>query len=127
MEYPGGLVIKNSSTMFRTRSGQVPLRTTDAGKTWIPLNSLAPIASVGFAMDLSWSGKTMIVHGFDAANIKQGKKGTFVWRSTDDGDTFVDETADMITNRPSSGQWFGGKYYISSSGQGIMAKAFEQE
>jgi len=78
-------------------------------------------------MDLSWTGKTMIVHGFDATRIKQGKKGAFVWRSTDDGDTFVDETDDMITNHPASGQWFGSKYYISSSGQGIMAKAFEQD
>mgnify|MGYP004200894801 FL=1 len=48
-----------------------------------------------------------------------------MWRSTDDGDTFVDETDDVITNHPSGGSWFEGKYYLTSSGQGIMAKTFE--
>ena len=58
-------------------------------------------------------------------SIAQGRKAPFVWRSTDDGDTFVDETDDVITNHPSGGSWFEGKYYLTSSGQGIMAKTFE--
>ena len=121
----GGLVIKDSSTMFLLRKSLVPLRTRDGGKTWSPLDSFTPIASVGFAFDMSWSGKTIVVHGLDTANIAKGKKAVFVWRSTDDGDTFVDETDDVITNHPAGGYWFDGTFYLTSSGQGIMAKEFE--
>ena len=67
----------------------------------------------------------MVVHGMDLTKIAQKQKAVFVWRSTDDGDTFVDETDDIITNHPSGGHWYEGTYYISSSGQGIMAKVFE--
>ena len=103
----------------------VPLRTKDGGKTWSPLHSFDAIAAVGFAFDLSWTGNTIVVHGLDSTAIAQGRKAPFVWRSTDDGDTFVDETDDVITNHPSGGSWFEGKYYLTSSGQGIMAKTFE--
>ena len=64
------LVIKDSSTMFLLRrGGQVPLRTKDAGKTWDPLHSFTPVAAAGFSMDLSWSGKTMVVHGVVTQNV----------------------------------------------------------
>ena len=120
-----GLVIKDASTMFVLRSKTVPLRTKDGGKTWSALHSFDAIAAVGFAFDLSWTGNTIVVHGLDTTAIAQGSKAPFVWRSTDDGDTFVDETDDVITNHPSGGSWFEGKYYLTSSGQGIMAKTFE--
>jgi hypothetical protein len=59
-------VIKDEHVMFVLRSSSmVPLRTRDAGKTWAPLDSFAPIASVGFAFDMSWSGQTIVVHGLD--------------------------------------------------------------
>ncbi len=137
--YPvSGLKIRDSQTMFLFRKAQVPLRTRDAGKSWSPLNSLEPLASVGFAFDLSWTGKTIVVHGcrygstrsgcvVDPAEIAQGNKAIFVWRSTDEGDTFVDETDDMISNHPAGGHWYDGTFYISSSGQGILAKVFEEE
>ena len=120
-----GLVIKDASTMFVLRSKMVPLRTKDGGKTWSALHSFDAIAAVGFAFDMSWTGNTIVVHGLDTTAIAQGRKAPFVWRSTDDGDTFVDETDDVITNHPSGGSWFEGKYYLTSSGQGIMAKTFE--
>ena len=120
-----GLVIKDASTMFVLRSKMVPLRTKDGGKSWSPLHSFDAIAAVGFAFDMSWTGNTIVVHGLDSTAIAQGRKAPFVWRSTDDGDTFVDETDDVITNHPSGGSWFEGKYYLTSSGQGIMAKTFE--
>ena len=101
-------------------------------------NGLEPLASVGFAFDLSWTGKTIVVHGcrygstrsgcvVDPAESAQGNKAIFVWRSTDEGDTFVDETDDMISNHPAGGHWYDGTFYISSSGQGILAKVFEEE
>ena len=120
-----GLVIKDASTMFVLRSKMVPLRTKDGGKSWSALHSFDAIAAVGFAFDMSWTGNTIVVHGLDTTAIAQGRKAPFVWRSTDDGDTFVDETDDVITNHPSGGSWFEGKYYLTSSGQGIMAKTFE--
>ena len=63
----------------------------------------------------------------DPAESAQGNKAIFVWRSTDEGDTFVDETDDMISNHPAGGHWYDGTFYISSSGQGILAKVFEEE
>ena len=98
-----GLVIKDASTMFVLRSKMVPLRTKDGGKTWSALHSFDAIAAVGFAFDMSWTGNTIVVHGLDTTAIAQGRKAPFVWRSTDDGDTFVDETDDVITNHPSGG------------------------
>ena len=120
-----GLAIKDESTMFVLRTGLVPLRTRDGGKSWGPLDWFAPLASVGFAFDLSWSGKTIIVHGFDQTKIAQGKKAVFVWRSTDDGDSFIDETDDVVSNHIAGGYWYDDTYYLTSSGQGIMAKKFE--
>ena len=120
-----GLVIKDATTMFVLRSQMVPLRTRDGGKSWSELHSFDAIATIGFAFDMSWSGNTIIVHGLDKAAIAQGRRAPFVWRSTDDCDTFIDETDDVITNHPAGGSWFEGKYYITSSGQGIMAKTFE--
>ena len=119
------LVIKDESTMFVLRKGLVPLRTRDAGKSWIALDSFAPIASTGFAFDLSWSGKTIMVHGFDQTKIAQGIKAVFVWRSIDGGDTFIDETDDVVSNHIAGGYWYDDTFYLTSSGQGIMAKVFE--
>jgi len=121
----GRLIIKDEQTMFVLRKGAVPLRTRDGGGSWRPLTSFAPIASVGFAFDLSWSGKTIMVHGVDQAKIAQDKKAVFVWRSTDDGESFVDETDDVVSTHIASGYWYDDTFYLTSSGQGIMAKVFE--
>lgn len=126
VDYPiSGLLVKDSQTMFVTRREQVPMRTRDGGRTWRALESFAPIATAGFGMDLSWTGRTMMVHGVDMSKIAKGQRAVFVWRTTDDGETFVDETDDLITIHPAGGHWFNGKYYISSSGQGILAKQLE--
>ena len=103
----------------------MPLRTRDGGKSWSALDSFAPLVNVSYSFDLSWSGKTIIVHGFDQTKIAQGKKAVFVWRSTDDGDSFVDETDDVVSNHIAGGYWYDDTYYLTSSGQGIMAKKFE--
>ena len=52
--------------------------------------------------------------------------GVGCWWS-DDGDSFVDETDDIVTNHPAGGYWYEGTFYLTSSGQGILAKVFEQE
>lgn len=113
---------------FLTRKGDVPLRSRDGGKTWAPLPAFAPIAAAGYGLDISWSGKTIVVHGVNKTNIRATppRKAVFVWRSTDDGDSFVDETDDVVTIHPAGGHWFKGTYYLSSSGQGIVAKEFEE-
>jgi hypothetical protein len=41
------------------------------------------------------------------------------------GYRFVDETDDVITNHPAGGYWFDRTFYLTSSGQGIMAKVLE--
>ena len=69
------LVIKDSKTMFMMRSGQVPLRTQDGGSTWKPLTSTAALFKGGatFSASLSWSGKTLVVHGSDRSAIGRSK------------------------------------------------------
>merc|ERR1712224_526549 len=94
-----GLIIKDSSTMFMLRNGAVPLRTKDGGKSWHELDKTAPLFAHGATMDgsLSWSGKTLVLHGTDLSAIGRQAYGTAVWKSTDDGDSWVDETGDLVT------------------------------
>ena len=58
----------------------------------------------------------------------------FIWRSTDDGDTWTDETGDYTSMSGGIAQWYGGTtgsgdnmLYISSLGQGISAKTFKED
>ena len=45
-----------------------------------------------------------------------------VWRSMDDGDTWIDETDDLVTLSVNSGTWFGEDFYLTTSGEGILVK-----
>jgi hypothetical protein len=45
-----------------------------------------------------------------------------VWKSTDDGETWVDETGDLVTISPGSGVWYDTDFYLVSSGEGITVK-----
>ena len=49
-----------------------------------------------------------------------------VWISTDDGDTWVDESGDYTATNGGLAQWYGQSLFISSMGQGIAAKVFEE-
>jgi photosystem II stability/assembly factor-like uncharacterized protein len=93
------LLIKSSTTMFLLRSGAVPLRTTDSGATWTELSKSAPLFKYGATFDgsLSWSGKTLVLSGSDNSAISRGEFGTAVWKSTNDGDDWTDETGDLVT------------------------------
>jgi hypothetical protein len=110
--------------MVMLRTGDVPLRTNDGGKSWLPLTSAATISTGGYsrAGSYSWSGKTLVIHGSDNGAPGRGEYAGYVWSSKDDGDTWTDETADMITMAVGAGQWFRNDFYLTTSGQGILVK-----
>eukprot|EP00038_Savillea_parva_P004159 m.134648 g.134648 ORF g.134648 m.134648 type:complete len:922 (-) comp11396_c0_seq1:189-2954(-) len=117
-------LIKDAQTWFVMRRGAVPLRTRDGGATWEPLQAAAPLYKYGASFDgtLSWSGKTLVLSGFDGSAIQRHTRGTSVWKSVDDGETFTDETGDIVTNSPGGGVWFDTDFYLPSGGTGVMVK-----
>jgi hypothetical protein len=119
------LIIKDSSTMFMLRNGAVPLRTTDGAKTWTELTKTAPLFANGSPTldgSLSWSGKTLVLHGVDLSAISRGAYGTTVWKSGDDGETWEDETGDLVTISPGPGVWYEKDFYFVTRGEGICVK-----
>lgn len=101
------LLIKDASTMFLLRRGAVPLRTTDGGASWHELSACAPLFAHGATFDgsISWSGGTLVLHGADLSAIGRQAYATAVWKSNNDGDDWVDETADLVTISPGPGVW----------------------
>lgn len=118
------LIAKDAKTMLLLRNGDVPLRTRDGGASWQPLKNCASISTGGYtrAGSYSWSGNTLVIHGRDTGAPTRGQYGSYVWKSRDDGDTWVDETADLVTMSPNAGTWFGEDFYLTSSGEGILVK-----
>ena len=60
--------------------------------------------------------------GGDASRPAQGKQAAFVFKSTDDGDSWMDETADLAVMNVNGGRWFGSDWYVASSGEGLLVK-----
>jgi len=119
------LHIKNTKTMFMMRTRKLPLRTVDGGATWAPLTALASIYQHGqasYLASLSWTGKTLVVHGNDRSAISRQEFGTIVWKSTDDGETWTDETGDLVTLSTGHGKWYESDFYFVTQGQGVVAK-----
>eukprot|EP00947_MAST-08B_sp_MAST-8B-sp1_P001533 g1533.t1 len=118
------LLVKSSSVMFMLRGGAVPLRTTDGGKSWQELSAAAPLFKYGATLDgsLSWTGKTLVLTGNDPSAIGRKEYGTYVWKSGDDGNTFTDETGDLVTISPGSGVWFENDFYFVTRGEGLTVK-----
>jgi hypothetical protein len=112
------LLVKDSSTMVVMRNGDVPLRTKDGGSSWQRMISVQPLMQHSPAAAYSWSGKTL------ALSTVVGR--TVVWVSTDDGDTWVDESGDYTADNGGIAQWYGNTLYISSMGQGISSKTFAE-
>ena len=112
------LVIKDSRTMLVMRRGDVPLRTRDGGASWQRLLSVRDIAKYGLNAQYSWSGKTLAL----SAVVGQ----SLIWISKDDGDTWTDESGDYTAMSGGVAQWYESTLYVSSLGQGIAAKAFEE-
>jgi hypothetical protein len=110
------LVIRDSLLMIALRSNNVPLRTKDGGKTWSPMYSLVALANYNFGMEYSWSGKTLALSTIVGRSL--------IWVSTDDGDTWVDESGDYTALSGGIAQWYDNKLFLSSMGQGIVAKVF---
>ena len=48
--------------------------------------------------------------------------GTYVWKSTDDGNTWTDETGDLVTISLGAGVWYENDFYLTSGGEGILVK-----
>lgn len=106
------------------RDGAVPLRTTDGGSSWEELSSCASLFEHGVTLDgsLSWSGNTLVLHGVDLGAIDRGEYGTYVWKSSDDGETWTDETGDLVTISPGPGVWYEKDFYFVTRGQGVVVK-----
>lgn len=119
-----GLTIKDSSTMIVTRRGQVPLRTKDGGETWQPMESLKIWSGSGGPI-WSWTGKTLAIIGSGGTQSDWHPHACFVWISKDDGDTWVDETAGLVTLAVGAAQWYEGDLYLNSMGEGIFSKTLE--
>jgi hypothetical protein len=124
------LVIKSTQIMFIMRTGAVPLKTVDGGATWAPMAALAPLYAYSnacptcsnFRAAVSWTGKTLVVYGNDQTAIERQEFGTLVWKSTDDGETWTDETGDLVTLSISHGRWYESDFYMDTYGQGVIVK-----
>jgi len=126
----GAMIVKNKMIMFVMRVGKVPLKTVDGGATWKPMTSLASLyqgykgapPQQQFKGELSWTGKTLVVYGIDRTAIQRHEFGTKVWKSSDDGETWTDETGDMATISLGHGRWYESDFYIVTQGSGVIAK-----
>jgi len=118
------LIVKDSKVMFMMRTGAVPLRTQDGGLSWSELSSAAPLFKYGATMDgsLSWSGNTLVMHGVDLGAVDRGEFATSVWKSCDDGETWVDETSDLVSISPGPGVWYENDFYFVTRGEGVTVK-----
>jgi len=118
------LLVKDASTLFMIRGGAVPLRSTDGGESWTELTSAAPLFKYGATLDgsISWSGTTLVLSGVDLSAIDRGAYGTSVWKSSDDGETWTDETADLVTISPGPGVWYDKDFYFVTRGEGVTVK-----
>jgi hypothetical protein len=109
--------------MFRT--GKVPLKTVDGGATWAPMTSLAPLYKAEHIYHLgtlSWTGKTLVLHGNKPSNIQQQECGTIVWKSVDDGEIWTDEAGDLATIFTGDGVWYESDFYFVTRGEGVSVK-----
>ena len=120
------LIVKDAKTMFMLRKGLVPLRTQDGGSTWTPLSSpaMTQLFAHGVTMDgaLSWTGKTLVLTGADLSAVGRGERATSVWKSTNDGDDWTDETGDIVTISPGPGVWYEKDFYFVTRGEGVTVK-----
>ena len=67
-------------------------------------------------------GKTLVLSGVDLSAVGRGEYGTKVWRSSDDGDSWTDETGDLVTISPGPGVWYENDFYFVTRGEGVTVK-----
>jgi hypothetical protein len=70
-------------------------------------------------MEYSWSGKTLAL----STVLGQSR----IWISKDNGYTWRDETGDYTAMTGGIAQWYKNTLFVSSLGQGIVSKVFEEE
>ena len=118
------LVVKDATTMWMARKGDTPLRTTDGGATWAALPSTKTLFEYGatLTLSLSWSGDTLVLHGNDRSAIGRGEYGSHVWKSSDGGESWSDETGDLVTISMGAGVWYERDFYLVTAGEGVMVK-----
>ena len=122
------LIIKDSQTMImasRIHSNAcnpTMLRTQDGGTSWHALPSTSSLIPCRVSGSYSWTAKTLVVYGGDTSRPAHGKQAAFVFKSTDDGDSWADETADLAVMSVDGGRWFGSDWYVASPGEGLMVK-----
>jgi len=119
------LAIKNSTHMIVGRSNDVPLRTTDGGSSFTPMESCRLLSNFRYGIGYSWTGDTLIIMGSGGTQTDEHPHAPFVWASKDDGATWVDETGGLVTMGPGEANWYEGDFYINSMGEGIMYKSLE--
>jgi len=118
------IIVKDALVMFMMRAGAVPLRSVDGGKSWKELANAQPLFKYGATMDgsLSWSGNTLVLHGVDLGAVDRGEYATSVWKSCDDGDTWKDQTGDLVTISVGPGVWYENDFYFVTRGEGVTVK-----
>ena len=62
------------------------------------------------------------VYGSDPTAIQRRKFGTAVWKSSDDGETWTDETGDLATVSMGHGRWYESDFYVVTQGEGVIVK-----
>ncbi len=147
-----GLLVKDSMNMLLMRTENVPLKSTSGLQgPWTPLPepygfapgsgsdswsmppgkfniSILRNPDCTQALDLSWSGSTLVMHGRDMSAPSRSEKSPYVAKTTDFGETWEDETGDIVTAAVNSGTWFGRDFYLTTSGEGLLLKRnFEAE
>lgn len=126
------MVFKDAQNWIISRNNDLPLRTTDGGDTWKPMDcpecQLLVDLKVRYGFIYSWTTKTLIMMGTGGEQSADHPHAAFVWMSKDDGLTWTDETSDMlVTMGPGAANWYEEDFYINSMGQGIMVKTLEPE
>ena len=81
------------------------VRTRDGGKTW---TRWTPLTTQTFTREglyrlYSWSGNTFVVFGRNVTAPLRQEYPTYVYTTTDDGDSWLDWVDTMVTMTPRSG------------------------
>ena len=83
---------------------------------------LLPRYGATLAGSLSWTGKTLVLHGADLSAIARRERATRVLKSTNDGEDWTDETGDIATISPGVGVWYEKDFYFVTAGEGVTVK-----
>ena len=67
-------------------------------------------------------GQTLVVHGMDYTAKPRQEFGTLVWKSTDDGETWTDETGDLVSMSPGHGVRYESDFYLKTFGEALPLK-----